>query len=196
MDSIGQLFLSPERVGLLVALAGLCLVALSGIRWLIESYLDTRGSSTKLRRCVDWISQFGTKTNRGTGTSKTRGASSIFEIALLVFSCVTILTVPASIALAKYFSRYPVYEIGDDNHLVEVLNYDAISGKFEFRYKAIDFWQKLCEPPPFVPGDFLRLYKYEDRGACASLSGEWTAVLIRRDEHGRTDSEVRDERKR
>ena len=104
--------------------------------------------------------------------------------------CLALITVPATIALAKYLSRYPTYEIGDDDNLVQVLRYDTVSEKWEFHYKGIDFWMKLCEKPPFDPGDYLKLYKYEDRGACASLDGEWTAVLIRRNEHGQTDSEV------
>lgn len=76
---------------------------------------------------------------------------------------------------------------------VAVLQFDNVSRKYEFRYKGIDFWMRLCEKPPFDPGDVLTLFKYEDRGQCQSLAGEWTAVLIRRDEHGRTDSEVNNE---
>ena len=108
--------------------------------------------------------------------------------------CLALVTVPATIALARYFSRYPTYEIGDEQNLVKVLQYDAVSQKYEFRYKSIEFWMKLCEKPPFDPGDYLKLYKWEDRGSCASLDGEWTAVLIRRNEHGQTDSEVTHER--
>lgn len=119
-----------------------------------------------------------------------RGTARLAPTILTVASCLVLVTVPATIALAKYFSRYPTYEIGDENNLVAVLRFDDLSQKYEFRYKGIDFWMKMCEKPPFDPGDNLKMFKYEDRGSCQSLAGEWTAVLIKRDEHGRTDSEL------
>lgn len=173
------------------------LMALGGSYYVLYSAVTLlKNRNTNLKQRLRGIFRFSKTGTDSTSRSMGRGIARATPSLLIAGYFLALMLIPVSLVLAKYYTRFPTYEIGDEDHLVEVLNYDRVSGKWEFRYKAIDFWMKLCEVPPFVPGDFLKLYKYEDRGPCVSLAGEWTAVLIKRDEHGRTDSEVRDERKR
>ena len=192
-------------VGLLGALAGLSIV----IRRIVINSV-TRSSKTGLLGesapipvlvAMSETSSDSTSTPRGWVFSSTwkirrRGAARVLSAAMIGLTALALIALPLSVAMAKYFSRYPTYEIGDKSNLVQVVQFDETSQKYEFRYKSLNFWMKLCEKPPFDPGDYLELYKWEDRGSCASLQGEWTAVLMRRNEHGKTDSEVAHERQR
>lgn len=168
-----------EFVSLLPSLAGFCFVLYAVGIVLRSDWMHLRES--ELLKIVEDFKE----------SVRPRGTTKLAPVAITVLCCIALVTVPVSIALARYFSRYPTYEIGDSVNLVEVKKYDGLSNRYELRYKGIDFWMRLCEKPPFDPGDYLTLFKYEDRGVCQSLAGEWTAVLIRRNEHGQTDSEIK-----
>lgn len=107
---------------------------------------------------------------------------------VMLLCCGVMITVPVTIALAKYFSRYPIYTLES----VQVVS--ATNGGYWMEYQSesmgnLKFFARMCEKPPFDPGDYLKLLRYEDRGACWSLKPDYAGVIIRRDAEGRTDSE-------
>jgi len=109
----------------------------------------------------------------------------------MLFYGLVLAMIPTAIALARYYDRYPIYELKD----VEVL---AHPKPFEFwmHYTSessgpLDFYARFCPDykPGFEPGDTLNLLRYEDRGACWGLTNEHAGYLIRRDNDGHTNSE-------
>jgi len=111
----------------------------------------------------------------------------------MVLSCLSLVTVPASIALAKYFSRYPVYEL-QNVHVDQQLT-EAQMGRSGFHYwmtytsasvGRIRFLSTFCSDytPQFEAGSTLKLLRYEDRGACWGLTSGYAGYLIERDQHG------------
>ena len=108
--------------------------------------------------------------------------------------CLALITVPATIALAKYFSRYPTYELREvhvDRQLTE-----AETGKPGFSYWMtyssesaghIHFLATFCGDytPQFQAGSTLSLLRYEDRGSCWGLTNEHAGYLIERSNDGK-----------
>ena len=104
-------------------------------------------------------------------------------------------SVPVTIALAKYYSRYPTFEL---------LNVQVISGDWDngywMEYQSesvghLKFFTRMCKDykPPFDAGDYLEYLKYEDRMGCWSIRPAYTGVGIRR--YGnKTDSELKKEK--
>ena len=107
---------------------------------------------------------------------------------IVIVCCASLIVIPTAIALAKYFSRYPIYTLEN----VQVDSF--VSGGYWMEYRSesmgnLKFFARMCEAPPFDPGDYLKLLRYEDRGNCWSLKQDYAGVIIRRDAEGRTDSE-------
>jgi len=112
---------------------------------------------------------------------------------LIVVCCINLVTVPASIALAKYFSRYPIYEL-QNVHVDQQLT-ETQMGRPGFHYwmayhsdsvGKIRFLATFCADyaPQFEAGSTLRLLRYEDRGACWGLTSEHAGYLIERNSNG------------
>ena len=99
-------------------------------------------------------------------------------------------TVPAAIALAKYFARYPTYTI-ENIHVDAYAQGDTPGYHFWMTYHSqtaghIRFLATFCPDyePQFEPGSTLDLLRYEDRGSCWGLRSDYAGYLIRRDQNG------------
>lgn len=142
-------------------------------------------SATSSKRNWGWISGW---------IGRWHGTARIVPALVVVICCLCLVTVPASIALAKYFSRYPVYEL-QDVHVDQQLT-EAQTGRPGFHYwmayysesvGKIRFLATFCSDykPQFEAGSTLKLLRYEDRGACWGLTNDHTGYLITRDTNGR-----------
>lgn len=134
--------------------------------------------------------------------TKRTGATRVASTILIAVCCFSLLTVPATIALARYFDRWPMYTLRG----VQVVSKEQSSLPGYTYWMVYDsnsvgplkFIARFCPDyePPFDTGDYLLLLRYEDHRNCWSLKDDHAGVQIRRDTHGRTDSEIAHERTR
>lgn len=164
----------------LASLAGLFFAARIGAMKLIRRWKGIASSSKGSHLSV---------TSTSTWTNKPKaGDSRIAPIWVITLCCASLIIIPTSIALAKYFARYPIYTLTG----VQVISETSGGYWMEYRSEAmgkLSFFARMCEKPPFDPGDYLKVLRYQDRGTCWSLNSEHAGVIMRRDAEGRTDSE-------
>jgi hypothetical protein len=172
-----------SQAGLSMALAG-CFFGLLAVVMLV------RNDWTSLKESLKSFKIAMGSTFRSTG----RGEARLVPIILTVVCCLALMTVPIAIALAKYFSRYPIYEL-QNVHVDQQLSSEQI-GRTGFHYWMtydsesvghIHFLATFCSDytPQFEAGSTLKLLRYEDRGSCWGLNNEHTGYLIVRDENGK-----------
>lgn len=193
-----QLIGSPSGYFLLVSsivlLVGLLTdVRIGVIRW-IRNTRGMTGTSPESRSM--------SRTSNSNWTTRRRGLAHPSAILITVLSFAVVIIVPTSIALARYFSRYPIYTLEG----VQVVSQEQspLPGySYWMIYNSesvgpLKFIARFCPDykPPFDPGDYLTLLRYEDHRDCWSLKDDHAGVMIRRDEHGRTDSEINNEQTR
>lgn len=166
-------------VGLGLSLAG-GLFGLSAAGIVVRrGFINWKGNSKFSRTATD-----STLPNMGLARLAPQWAIAVYFLVLMM--------IPTTIALAKYFYRYPIYTLTN----VQVLTFEPATNGYWMEYQSesfgrLKFFAHMCEAVPFDPGDYLKLLKYEDRNSCWSLKSEYAGVLIRRDAEGRTDSERR-----
>ena len=143
-----------------------------------------------------------------------RGEVRLGPMIVTVVCCLALITVPMTIALAKYFNRYPIYTIGCDRsdekdctveEMVKIVTKDdSPLGGWTYRmaYKSVsmghlEITARFCPDykPPFDPGDYAIFIRYEDRfdQGCWSLKPDAAGTSLRR-VNNRTDSEIKNER--
>jgi hypothetical protein len=176
---------AASLLSLLMALGG-CFYVLYGVGTIVKRLANSSGRPLS----------GGFKFSKiATGSiSLSTGRTRLAPMALTVVCCLALITVPVTIALAKYFSRYPTYELREvhvDRQLTE-----ADTGKPGFSYWMtyssesaghIHFLATFCGDytPQFQAGSTLSLLRYEDRGSCWGLTNEHAGYLIERSADGK-----------
>lgn len=146
--------------------------------------------------------------------SLSMGRTRLAPMILTVACCLVLITVPATIALAKYFSRYPMYTMGcverDQKNctidemvkVVEDTDPKSKTGWMILGYKSKvygyqEIRTKFCPDyrPPFDQGDYIVTMRYENRYECWSLRPDDAFVVLRKI-NNKTDSEAANERTR
>lgn len=117
-----------------------------------------------------------------------KGLTKEVPLVLIILCCLCLVTVPITIALAKYYSRYPIYTLEN----VKVISITPNGYWMEYESESVGhlhFYTRFCEPYTFGEGDYFELLRYEDRQSCWSLKSEHTGWKLRRDKYGYTASE-------
>jgi len=134
-----------------------------------------------------WIAR-GKRSGHQSAPPFNKGEAKQLPIFWIILCCFCMVAVPITIALAKYYSRYPIYTIEN----VKVVSITPNGYWMEYESESVGhlrFYTRLCESYTFGEGDFFELLRYEDRQSCWSLKGDHTGWKLRRDKYGNTASE-------
>lgn len=140
-----------------------------------------------------------------------KGGAKQIPIFWIILCCFCMVSVPVTIALAKYYSRHALYTIGcvdhlndgqcnNENGMIEITNVIPEVNKFSMLYASqtmgkLEVWPQVCYPEkiPFRKGDkvYYMRYSFHDDRMCMSFSDYDTSYKIALDEYGRKFSERR-----
>ena len=163
--------------GPLALLAVSCLLLLLGI-------LNVLSANTIIRKRYS----SGAATNSSSSdvrplrpSTVTRRGIARFGAPFLALVCMAALvTVPVTIALAQYFSRYPIYELRP----VQFVGAGAKPNDYWAEYDSqsvghLRIYTRFCDgTPKFRPDTKFLFIRYEDRGDCWSLRGDYVGFQI------------------
>lgn len=169
---------------LLLSVASCCLVVnalsagrMSGIaKWMLTG-INVRGISRSSKTAME-------------STSESEGSVRLAQPWVIAAYCLALILIPTTIALAKYWMRFPIYTLSNV-HVDSYASGDTPGYHYWLTYSSetsghIRFLATFCSDyqPQFEPGSTLNLLRYEDRGSCWGLKSESAGYLIRRDHDG------------